>query len=76
MDERVRAQNVGLIIVSLAQGGPSCRPAATCCAPNRSTATGYNSATGFNKLDFTYQDNNWGRRPAAGGRRRAVDNWR
>ena len=32
----------------------------TCCGRSRSTATRYNSGDWFNRLDFTYETNNWG----------------
>jgi len=75
MDERVRAQNVGLSIVSLAQGVPFMQAGSDLLRSKSLDRDSYNSGDWFNKLDFTYQDNNWGvgLPPAAVGGQ--SDNW-
>ncbi|MDY7077379.1 MAG: pullulanase-type alpha-1,6-glucosidase [Chloroflexota bacterium] len=60
MDERVRAQNVGLSIVSLSQGVPFLHAGSDMLRSKSMDRDSYNSGDWFNKLDFTYQDNNWG----------------
>lgn len=60
MSERVRAQNVGLSIVSLAQGVPFFHAGSDMLRSKSMDRDSYNSGDWFNRLDFTYQDNNWG----------------
>ena len=75
MDERVRAQNMGLSFVSLAQGVPFLQAGSDMLRSKSLDRDSYNSGDWFNKLDFTYQDNNWGAglpSAAVGGQ---SDNW-
>ncbi len=60
MDERVRMQNMGLSIVSLSQGVPFFHAGSDMLRSKSMDGNSYNSGDWFNKLDFTYQDNNWG----------------
>ena len=60
MEERVRAQNVGLSIVTLSQGVPFLHAGSDMLRSKSMDRDSYNSGDWFNKLDFTYQDNNWG----------------
>ncbi len=60
MDERVRAQNVGLSIVTLSQGVPFLHAGSDMLRSKSMDRDSYNSGDWFNKLDFTYQHNNWG----------------
>lgn len=60
MDERVRAQNMGLSFVSLSQGIPFLHAGSDMLRSKSLDRDSYNSGDWFNKLDFTYQDNNWG----------------
>ncbi len=60
MSDRVRAHNVGLSIVSLAQGVPFFHAGSDMLRSKSLDPNSYNSGDWFNKLDFTYQSNNWG----------------
>ena len=60
MEARVRAQNVGLSIVTLSQGVPFLHAGSDMLRSKSLDRDSYNSGDWFNKLDFTYQDNNWG----------------
>ncbi len=60
MDERVRAQNLGISIVALAQGVPFFHGGVDMLRSKSFDRDSYNSGDWFNKLDFTYQDNNFG----------------
>ena len=58
--DRVRAQNLGLDFVVLAQGVPLIHAGSELQRSKSFDKDSYNSGDWFNKLDFTYQDNNFG----------------
>jgi pullulanase len=58
--ERVRMQNMGLSIVALAQGVPFFHAGVDMLRSKSFDRDSFDSGDWFNKLDFTYQDNNWG----------------
>ena len=60
MADRVRIQNLGLSIVALGQGIPFIHAGADMLRSKSLDRNSYNSGDWFNKLDFTYQTNNWG----------------
>jgi pullulanase-type alpha-1,6-glucosidase len=70
---RVRAHNVGLSIVALSQGVPFFHAGSDLLRSKSMDRDSYNSGDWFNRLDFTYQDNNWGvGLPVAS---KNLDNW-
>src|SRR5688572_27601141 len=60
MADRIRMQNLGLSIVALGQGIPFIHAGADMLRSKSLDRNSYNSGDWFNKLDFTYQTNNWG----------------
>ncbi len=60
MQERVRAQNVALSTVILGQGVPFTHAGSDLLRSKSFDRDSYNSGDWFNKLDFTYQSNNFG----------------
>ena len=73
MAERVRVQNVGLSTVLLGQGVPFMHAGSDLLRSKSFDRDSYNSGDWFNKLDFTYQSNNYGvGLPVAG---KNLDNW-
>ena len=60
MDDRVRSQNVGNAIVALAQGVPFFHAGQDMLRSKSLDRDSFNSGDHFNRLDFTYQSNNWG----------------
>ncbi|MCB9128551.1 MAG: pullulanase-type alpha-1,6-glucosidase [Ardenticatenales bacterium] len=60
LDERVRAQNMGLSIAALSQGVSFFHAGSDMLRSKSLDRDSYDSGDWFNKLDFTYQDNNWG----------------
>jgi pullulanase-type alpha-1,6-glucosidase len=60
MDDRVRAQNVGNSIVALSQGVPFFHAGQDMLRSKSLDRDSFNSGDWFNRLDFTYQSNNWG----------------
>jgi pullulanase len=69
----VRVQNVGLSTVLLGQGVPFMQAGSDLLRSKSFDRDSYNSGDWFNKLDFTYQDNNFGvGLPVAG---KNQDNW-
>jgi pullulanase len=60
MAERVRVQNLGNSIVLLSQGVPFFHAGQEMLRSKSLDRNSYNSGDWFNKLDFTYQSNNWG----------------
>lgn len=60
MDERVRMHNLGLNIVLLSQGVPFFQAGDDLLRSKSLDRNSYNSGDWFNRLDFTYQTNNWG----------------
>jgi pullulanase-type alpha-1,6-glucosidase len=60
MADRVRIQNVGLSTVILGQGVPFLHAGSELLRSKSLDRDSYNSGDWFNKLDFTYLDNNFG----------------
>ena len=60
MADRVRAQNLGLDFTILAQGVPFLHAGEELLRSKSMDRNSYNSGDWFNKLDWTYQSNNWG----------------
>ncbi len=60
MEDRVRMQNVGLSTVLLGQGIPFLHAGSDLLRSKSLDRDSYNSGDWFNKLDFTYQENNFG----------------
>jgi pullulanase len=60
MDERVRINNLGVSINMLAQGIPFFHAGDELLRSKSGDHNSYNSGDWFNRLDFTYQTNNWG----------------
>jgi pullulanase len=59
MDERVRIQNLGASIVLTGQGVPFIHMGMDMLRSKSMERDSYNSGDWFNKVDFTYQSNNW-----------------
>ncbi len=57
--DRARAQNVGIDITALAQGVNFFHAGMDMLRSKSMDRDSYNSGDWFNRLDFTYQDNNW-----------------
>ncbi|MBO1348584.1 MAG: pullulanase-type alpha-1,6-glucosidase [Hormoscilla sp. GUM202] len=72
MAERVRAQNLALDIIGLAQGIPFFHMGSDMLRSKSLDRNSYNSGDWFNRVDFTYQKNNFGSGlpPAADNERR------
>ncbi|GGI09630.1 pullulanase-type alpha-1,6-glucosidase [Egicoccus halophilus] len=60
MAERVRAQNLGLSVVALAQGTPFFHAGSDLLRSKSLDRDSYDSGDWFNRLDFSRQTNNWG----------------
>jgi pullulanase-type alpha-1,6-glucosidase len=60
MADRVRMQNLGISLVGLGQGLPFFHAGVELLRSKSLDRNSYNSGDWFNKLDFTYQANNWG----------------
>ena len=73
MRERVRMQNLGLSLVALSQGVPFFHAGSDLLRSKSLDRNSYNSGDWFNKLDFSYQTNNWGVGLPPGGENE--DNW-
>jgi pullulanase len=58
--DRVRMQTVGLSLVVLGQGVPFIHAGSELLRSKSLDRNSYNSGDWFNRLDFTYQTNNWG----------------
>ncbi len=58
--ERVRVNNMGVAIVALSQGIPFFHAGDDILRSKSLDRDSYNSGDWFNKIDFTYQTNNWG----------------
>ncbi len=58
--DRVRMNNLGVSLVMLAQGVPFFHAGDDLLRSKSLDRNSYNSGDWFNKLDFTYQSNNWG----------------
>ncbi|PKN93545.1 MAG: DUF3372 domain-containing protein [Chloroflexi bacterium HGW-Chloroflexi-6] len=59
ISERVRMQNLGVSLVMLSQGVPFFHAGDELLRSKSLDRNSYNSGDWFNKLDFTYQTNNW-----------------
>ncbi|NEP54817.1 MAG: DUF3372 domain-containing protein, partial [Moorea sp. SIO3C2] len=59
MAERVRAQNLGLSLVSLSQGIPFYHMGSDMLRSKSLDRNSYDSGDWFNRVDFTYEDNNF-----------------
>jgi pullulanase-type alpha-1,6-glucosidase len=60
MADRVRLQNLGVSLVGLGQGIPFFHAGVELLRSKSLDRNSYNSGDWFNKLDFTYESNNWG----------------
>jgi pullulanase len=60
MDTRVRMHNMGMSLVALGQGIPFFHAGDELLRSKSMDRNSYNSGDWFNKLDWTYQSNNWG----------------
>ncbi len=60
LEDRVRVQNMGSDIVGLSQGVPFFQAGVDMLRSKSLDRNSYDSGDWFNKLDFTYMDNNWG----------------
>jgi pullulanase-type alpha-1,6-glucosidase len=60
MADRVRVQNLGMSLLALGQGIPFYHAGVELLRSKSMDRNSYNSGDWFNKLDFTYLDNNWG----------------
>ncbi len=60
MADRVRAQNVGNAVVALAQGVSFFHAGQDMLRSKSLDRDSFNSGDWFNRLDFTFQSNNWG----------------
>jgi pullulanase len=60
MDTRVRMHNMGISLVALGQGIPFFHAGDEILRSKSLDRNSYNSGDWFNKLDWTYQSNNWG----------------
>lgn len=58
--ERVRMQNLGISVVLLSEGVPFIHAGAELLRSKSLDRNSYNSGDWFNKMDFTYNSNNWG----------------
>ena len=73
MADRVRIQSLGLSTVILGQGVPFMHAGSDLLRSKSLDRDSFNSGDWFNRLDFTYQSNNWGvGLPVAG---KNQDNW-
>ncbi|MEO8607966.1 MAG: pullulanase-type alpha-1,6-glucosidase [Chloroflexota bacterium] len=73
VSDMVRVDNLGYSIVLLSQGVPFIHAGDEMLRSKSMDRNSYNSGDWFNKLDFTYQSNNWGvGLPPAGDNK---DNW-
>ena len=60
MAERVRAQNLGMSVVLMGQGIPFLHAGIDMLRSKSMDRDSFNSGDWFNRLDFTYESNNWG----------------
>ena len=60
LDDRVRRQNLATSVVALGEGIPFFLAGDDLLRSKSADKNSYNSGDWFNKLDFTYQANNWG----------------
>ena len=60
MDDRVRTQNLGVDFTVLSQGVPFFHAGVDMLRSKSLDRDSFNSGDWFNKLDYTYETNNWG----------------
>ena len=60
MDQRVRMQGLGHDLIMFGQGVPFFHAGSELLRSKSADRDSYNSGDWFNRLDFTYQTNNWG----------------
>ncbi|MEN9933837.1 MAG: hypothetical protein RLZZ387_416 [Chloroflexota bacterium] len=60
MKDRVRMQNLGISVVMLAQGVPFFQAGQELLRSKSLDRNSFNSGDWFNRLDWSYQSNNWG----------------
>jgi pullulanase len=60
MAERVRMQNLGVSLLAFGQGVPFLHAGVELLRSKSLDRNSYNSGDWFNRLDFTYQSDNWG----------------
>src|SRR3954447_5542341 len=60
LEDRVRMQNLGMSILGFGQGIPFYHAGVELLRSKSMDRNSYNSGDWFNKLDFTYNSNNWG----------------
>lgn len=60
LNERIRMQNLGVGILALSQGVPFFHAGTELLRSKSGDRNSYNSGDWFNRLDFTYNSNNWG----------------
>ncbi len=60
MDTRVRMHNMGMALVALSQGIPFFHAGDELLRSKSMDRNSYNSGDWFNRIDWTYQSNNWG----------------
>lgn len=60
VSERVRMQNLGLSLVALSQGVPFFHAGSDLLRSKSLDRNSYDSGDWFNRLDFSYETNNWG----------------
>ncbi len=59
MDDRVRMNNLGIDVIMLSQGVPFFHAGDDLLRSKSLDSNSYNSGDWFNRLDFTYESNNW-----------------
>jgi pullulanase-type alpha-1,6-glucosidase len=60
LEQRIRMHNLGVSIVSLGQGIPFFQAGEDMLRSKSLDRNSFNSGDWFNRLDFTYETNNWG----------------
>ncbi|MCP4420110.1 MAG: DUF3372 domain-containing protein, partial [Chloroflexi bacterium] len=60
MEERVRMQNMGISLVALSQGVPFFHAGSDMLRSKSLDRDSFDSSDWFNRLDFSYESNNWG----------------
>ena len=60
LDDRVRMQNLGMSLLGFGQGIPFYHAGVELLRSKSMDRNSYNSGDWFNKIDFTYESNNWG----------------
>jgi pullulanase-type alpha-1,6-glucosidase len=60
MSERVRVNNLAIDVIMLSQGVPFFHAGDDLLRSKSLDSNSYNSGDWFNRLDFTYESNNWG----------------